>query len=259
MARRGYFEDLVTVAAALPWPIGVAFAAASFAALTWVIGAPALASGPAQPVIASLASVLRVIIPLGFLAGAGASAWRAYRRSALHRQVATAPSRATLEGMSWREFEALVGEAFRRQGYVLVERGGSRDGGVDVELRRGRDRYFVQCKQWRTQRVGVGVVRELYGVMAAERVAGGFVVTSGRFTAEAARFAQGRRIELVDASRLIAAVQGVPIVVDLAPRIPACPECGQPMVRRTARRGPEAGASFWGCPGFPSCKGTRPG
>lgn len=39
---------------------------------------------------------------------------------------------------------------------------------------------------------------------------------------------------------------------------PSCPECGQKMVQRTARRGSRAGLSFWGCNGWPVCKGTRP-
>lgn len=39
--------------------------------------------------------------------------------------------------------------------------------------------------------------------------------------------------------------------------IPDCPNCGQPMVRRIARRGRNAGGQFWGCPSYPRCKGTR--
>ncbi len=39
---------------------------------------------------------------------------------------------------------------------------------------------------------------------------------------------------------------------------PACPECGQPMRRRTARKGPNAGKEFWSCSHYPECKGTRP-
>jgi len=39
---------------------------------------------------------------------------------------------------------------------------------------------------------------------------------------------------------------------------PVCPHCGQPMRQRTARQGKNAGKSFWGCTGFPECKGTRP-
>ena len=38
----------------------------------------------------------------------------------------------------------------------------------------------------------------------------------------------------------------------------ACPLCGKPMALRTARKGRNAGSQFWGCPGYPECKGTRP-
>jgi restriction system protein len=39
---------------------------------------------------------------------------------------------------------------------------------------------------------------------------------------------------------------------------PACPCCGKPMVRRSARQGPHAGQPFWGCSAYPDCTGTRP-
>jgi restriction system protein len=38
---------------------------------------------------------------------------------------------------------------------------------------------------------------------------------------------------------------------------PKCPLCEKPMLRRTAHRGPKVGKSFWGCPAYPDCKGTR--
>jgi ssDNA-binding Zn-finger/Zn-ribbon topoisomerase 1 len=38
---------------------------------------------------------------------------------------------------------------------------------------------------------------------------------------------------------------------------PSCPRCGSPMVQRTAKKGPNAGSRFWGCPGYPRCQGTR--
>ena len=37
---------------------------------------------------------------------------------------------------------------------------------------------------------------------------------------------------------------------------PACPACGKPMRRRTARKGPNAGQDFWGCTGYPDCRGS---
>jgi len=43
---------------------------------------------------------------------------------------------------------------------------------------------------------------------------------------------------------------------DKSDQKPPCPHCGQPMVLRTARRGPKAGQPFWGCSGYPNCQGT---
>ncbi|WP_439924709.1 topoisomerase DNA-binding C4 zinc finger domain-containing protein [Nitrobacter sp. JJSN] len=42
------------------------------------------------------------------------------------------------------------------------------------------------------------------------------------------------------------------------PHAVSCPRCGNPMVRRTARRGSNAGRPFWGCSRYPRCTGTRP-
>jgi restriction system protein len=140
---------------------------------------------------------------------------------------------------------------------------------VDLELRMGTDKYLVQCKQWKTTRVGVATVRELYGVMAAERAVGGFVVASGDFTRDARNFAEGRSIVLVDARKLNAMI--VPARPPSAPQpvstlppapreptlSPVCPKCGGAMVQRTARQGVHAGKPFWGCVHYPACMGVR--
>jgi restriction system protein len=44
---------------------------------------------------------------------------------------------------------------------------------------------------------------------------------------------------------------------DGAPKAPDCPLCGKPMALRTARTGARAGSQFWGCSGYPECRGTR--
>jgi len=38
---------------------------------------------------------------------------------------------------------------------------------------------------------------------------------------------------------------------------PSCPLCSSNMVRRDAKKGANAGKSFWGCSQYPRCKGTR--
>jgi hypothetical protein len=42
-------------------------------------------------------------------------------------------------------------------------------------------------------------------------------------------------------------------------KAPACKLCGKAMALRTARKGKSEGRSFWGCTGYPECKGTMPG
>lgn len=49
--------------------------------------------------------------------------------------------------------------------------------------------YVVECKRYSPDRpVGVGIVRELYGVVQAERLTGGIVATTSYFTADARQF-----------------------------------------------------------------------
>jgi hypothetical protein len=43
--------------------------------------------------------------------------------------------------------------------------------------------------------------------------------------------------------------------VAAAENVPLCPDCGAPMVRRTAKKGPHTGEPFWGCSRWPDCKG----
>jgi len=175
---------------------------------------------------------------------------------------------ATIRNLSWQQFEHLVGEAYRRKGYSVLETGGGgADGGVDLILRSNGKTVLVQCKRWKTQSVGVDKVRELFGVVIAEKATGGILVSSGNFTNAAQSFAEGKPITLVDGRELTRLVQdvktnskadvSVPPVSSAPNQKPACPRCGIPMVIRTARKGTNSGAQFYGCSNFPRCRGTK--
>jgi len=155
---------------------------------------------------------------------------------------------------------------------VVETGGGGADGGVDLALRKGSEKFLVQCKQWKAYKVGVDIVRALYGVMAATGATGGFVVTSGTFTAEARAFANGLNVTLVDgqslfgmikqAQQALASKKGYaqPIAEPRSTRgasAPSCPVCASSMVKRTAKKGANVGSQFWGCPKYPGCRGTR--
>ena len=43
----------------------------------------------------------------------------------------------------------------------------------------------------------------------------------------------------------------------VAQQAASCPICSDSMVLRAAKRGNNAGKSFWGCSNYPRCKGTR--
>lgn len=59
----------------------------------------------------------------------------------------------------------------------------------------------------RRSKVGVEIVSEVYGVTVARGVAGGFVVTSGSFTAEAAACGARRNVRLIAGTQLHAMLQ----------------------------------------------------
>lgn len=186
-------------------------------------------------------------------------------------------TRSDLESVAkigWRQFEHLVGEAFRRRGYSVEDTGLGADGGIDLILRRDGKRTLVQCKQWKQQQVGVKVVREMYGLLAHHDADEVKIASLGAYTREAEQFAAGKPIELIDGETLLAMIREVqaanvaapvltlnrpikPAVASATPQridaTPPCPRCGRPTVQRRNRT---TGETFLGCSGFPKCRGT---
>jgi restriction system protein len=227
----------------LPWWLNGVLAVLSLIALAWI---PSLA----------------VVLFLFFSAMAALSALRAtLNKRMLERQTGL----DSLRELPWKQFENLLGETYRRQGYKVKETlGGGADGGVDLTLRRNGDTVVVQCKRWKHWRVPVKTVRELYGVMIHNAATSAKLVATTNFTHEAIDFAHGKPIELVNATNLLALLQGVQRSNKIAesipkdPEVPECPQCQSSMVLRTAKRGPNVGTRFWGCSRYSSgCRGTR--
>jgi restriction system protein len=270
------FTDLLEIASKLPWQVSLGVAAISLLALHGL--AAAFASAPTVTTIADMGGVvihqgvhvgallLQFVVPPAFLIGAAVSYFKGSRSIRLLDNIRAANGPA-VASLTWQQFESLVAEGFRQRGFTVTEKGGAApDGGVDLLLARGTERFLVQCKQWRAQQVPVTIVRELYGVMAAQQAAGGYVVTSGRFTQDAIAFAEGRNIELIDGKALTAllgeseksgaaSTRAPPTTTQVA-STPACSRCQEPMVTRVAKRGANLGSEFWGCRRYPKCKAT---
>lgn len=246
----------------LPWWVSIAVAVLAFTACKL---APSFlhSNSPLLAGLNAFATLLPTFAPyatIPFLLTAAISALGASRRRRLlDRQT-------DIEGirdLSWQDFELLVGEAYRRQGYEVVENGGGgADGGIDLRLRKDAQRLIVQCKRWKTRQVGVSAIRELYGLMAAEKATGAIFVSSGTYTAEAQKFATDNGIALINGDGLHDLIRTVqvsdtrPVTAQTEPKMPTCPACGSSMAIRTARRGKNMGTSFWGCTSYPKCRGT---
>ena len=111
---------------------------------------------------------------------------------------------AALRKKTWGEFEILVGQVFRSQGYVVKERGGfKRDHGVDLIAERGKEKVLIQCKHWLAWNVTEGKVKELYADTRTQAFTEGWLVTCGRFTKFAESWARDRGIRLIDGEALI--------------------------------------------------------
>lgn len=258
-------ESLAEILIKAPWWVSIIVAALVFAGMRWAF--PAYLSD--KPSTAALSHGIANIAPFGalfFLLIAGLSALYQKKRRAL---VDNQTSLQNLRDLHWQDFEWMIAESYRRQGYTAdVAISGGADGGVDVVLRKSDQTVFVQCKQWKTSSVGSPVIRDLYGAMNKARAARGIVITSGRFTKDAIDFATGIPIELVDGEKLLELLQGVqrpkgsPATAQPASPIanasPSCPTCGSAMVERVALRGKNAGNKFWGCSEYPKCRGTLP-
>jgi restriction system protein len=269
MARKGR-DGLLEVLGRPPWPVGMVFGLAGFAVFRWGMGwyvtsvggaigkvfGKAILSGGLEPVAWAL-------LGLGFV-GAAMSAYRRRDRARLLDEQGNLES---LRALSWSRFEQFVGEAFRRQGYSVEETGqGGADGGIDLVLRKDGATTLVQCKQWRSRQVGVSVVREMFGLLHHHQAAAVKIVCTGVFSSACYRFAVGKSLELVDGEALLALIGRSTTITELTKVAagardarkpsavpPACPKCAGEMMERTNRA---SGQLFWGCTGYPRCRGT---
>ena len=259
--------------ASWPWQLGLMAGVVAFLLIRYGIGAWLSTAG--GPLLAPLGQQFGgMIAPLAWIAMfacwiAAAVSWgNARKRRSLHD---TRSDLASLADISWREFEMLVGESFRRQGYQVTETGlGGKDGGIDLIVTKDGRRELVQCKQWKRRQVGVPTVREMWGLVEHHGASCVHIVSLGDFTADAARFASGKPIHLVTGRDLLHRIRAAQTGAGLSPAAapvrtpepkhvapadvtPTCPVCAGAMLRRHNRR---TRLPFLGCARYPQCKGT---
>ncbi|HEY3298692.1 MAG TPA: restriction endonuclease [Armatimonadota bacterium] len=281
MAKRSndsFILDLRDVFMAVPWWVSPLCAAVVYILMAYAV--PSML-GREDLVILPFTVYSRTLAPFiagAFLvAGALAQVHKWFGGRLVDRQSGPDSIRA----LSWKEFERLIGAAYRRKGYNVEETGGGGpDGGIDLILHGNGETVLVQCKHWKAFCVGVREMREFHGILTSRKSTAdrGIFVSSGRYTADAKACALENGIEIVDGVtlwemlRLVQKPSARPTeqpvnkssegLGDSAQAggrqsLPDCPVCGKAMVLRTARQGKAAGSQFWGCSSYPKCRGTR--
>jgi len=259
MAKRN--DNLLELLSQCPWWVSVVLSGIVYIALGFIV--PMIEfKGSLLKGLADAAPSLAVPLGIALIIPAPIAFYNSFRKKKLLDKQRDLDS---IKSLSWKEFEELIAEAYRRKGYSVVENYGlGPDGGIDLVLKQAGNLFLVQCKHWKTQKVDVRVVREMYGLMTAEHASGVMLITSGLFTQEAKIFAEDKPIELVQGYQvadLIGSAQRKPFrsANEIQPQQgeTTCRNCGANLVVRVARKGKNPGSKFWGCSNFPKCTFTR--
>ncbi len=178
-------------------------------------------------------------------------------------KVNDAWSYSLITSLEWKRFEDLCAGLFSAKGYDAKTTGTGADGGIDIYLfPSGVDEPLgiIQCKAWAKNKVGVKPIRELFGVMTAEKVPLGVFITSGEFTADARSFAKGKHVKLLTGKDILKLIKELPqekqsaLLSEITKgdyTTPTCSSCGVKMTLRTNKK---TSANFWGCINFPRCR-----
>ena len=238
-----------------PWWISACIAALIFAASKYVLPNISLENHLIEMFVKALA-VPAPFFAIALLVISFFAFLNARRKSAL---LDTQKNIESVKSLHWRDFEEMVAEAYRRKGYQVTEGTYGADGGIDLELRRDGKYILVQCKQWKSQKVGVSVIREMFGVLTDSNADEVIIICTGHFTEDAKAFASGKPISLIDGKQLCTLIEDVQSSSQFVtePSAKLCPKCGSDLLTRIAKRGKYAGQQFLGCSSFPSCKYTE--
>jgi restriction system protein len=177
MAERSIFATLLRS----PWWISVAIAAAVALAGRYIVY-----DKYAVPVIT---------MALPFLVIAAISFWKKRDIPSAGRIDRTVEA---VMAMSWRDFSAVMEEAYKREGFAVARANGAAD---FVLVKAGRT-TLVSCKRWKAVSHGVEPLRELVAEREAQEASEARYVCITRLADKAQRCLEEEGVVLIDALEL---------------------------------------------------------
>jgi restriction system protein len=169
-----------------------------------------------------------------------------------------------LREIDWFQFERFVAYLYEKRGYNVTRKGGANpDGGIDLVIEKDGEKFAVQCKHWKSWNVGVKAIREFLGALTDSKIQKGIFITLEGYSGDAKQLADKHGIEIINETGLRRLAEGLdfgdPKIVEIfSDTRKICPKCEQPLVKRIANKGPNAGGQFWGCSTYPRCHFTMP-
>jgi restriction system protein len=101
--------------------------------------------------------------------------------------------------LSPAEFEEIVGDMYRRFGYLVERTPMSNDFGRDLILKKDGKTGFVECKRYdKDMSIGRRPLQQFYGVIVNMKADFGIFVTTSYFAKTAVNFAKETDIQLID-------------------------------------------------------------
>ena len=130
-----------------------------------------------------------------FVVTAAMSAWRQRDVPSETRVESTIEA---VSAMSWRDFSALIEQAYQRDGYTVTRSNGA----ADFTLVKGNRTLLLCAKRWKAASHGLEPLRELDALRRAQEANEAIYVAAATVTDNARRFAAGNRITLLQAPEL---------------------------------------------------------
>jgi len=123
------------------------------------------------------------------------AAWKQAKVPGKTRVEATVTA---LNAMSWRDFSALMEQAFQRDGFVVTRATGA----ADLVLVKAGRTTLVSCKRWKAASHGVEPLRDLKDARRAQEAREAIYVCIGNVTENAQKFALDNKVKLMQGTEL---------------------------------------------------------
>ena len=123
------------------------------------------------------------------------AAWKQSKVPGSGRVEATV---AALNAMSWRDFSALLEQAYERDGFAVTRTSGA----ADLVLVKAGRTSLVSCKRWKAASHGVEPLRELKEARRAQEAREAIYVCIGGLTDKASQFDLDNKVTLMQGTEL---------------------------------------------------------